>query len=189
MYNLLNLPVPVEHTDWGADCIVLVCLCRALDCSKFHYRCIVYGSAHWSVLNQGLHIALGAFRTSPAQSLYVEAHKLSLTFRRLKLSLNYVLKLKSKSIYIYAELQAILLAIKHVYCSRERLFMILSDSLLSLQAIFNLKYDHPIWVQILELYMNLTRDGKKIVFVWVPGDNLAANSAAKDAVGDISVER
>ena len=67
--------------------------------------------------------------------------------------------------------------------------MILSDSLLSLQAIFNLKYDHPIWVQILELYMNLTRDGKKIVFVWVPGDNLAANSAAKDAVGDISVER
>ena len=93
MYNLLNLPVPVEHTDWGADCIVLVCLCRALDCSKFHYRCIVYGSAHWSVLNQGLHIALGAFRTSPAQSLYVEAHKLSLTFRRLKLSLNYVLKL------------------------------------------------------------------------------------------------
>ena len=31
--------------------------------------------------------------------------------------------------------------------------------------------------------------GKKIVFVWVPGHNLAADSAAKDAVvGDISVE-
>ena len=40
-------------------------------------------------------IALGAFRTSPAQSLYVEAHEPSLTTRRLKLSLNYVLKLKS----------------------------------------------------------------------------------------------
>ena len=45
--------------------------------------------------HQGLRIALGAFRTSPAQSLYAEAHELSLTTRRLKLSLNYVLKLKS----------------------------------------------------------------------------------------------
>ena len=40
-------------------------------------------------------IALGAFRTSPAQSLYIEAHEPSLTTRQLKLSLNYVLKLKS----------------------------------------------------------------------------------------------
>ena len=72
--------------------------------------------------------------------------------------------------------------------------MILSDSLSSLQAVFNLKYDDPILVQILELYMTLTRDGKKIVFIWVPGHvgirgNSAADSAAKDAlIGDISVE-
>ena len=45
--------------------------------------------------HQGLRIALGAFRTSPVQSLYTEAHEPSLTTRRLKLSLNYVLKLKS----------------------------------------------------------------------------------------------
>ena len=45
--------------------------------------------------HQGLRIALGAFRTSPAQSLYIEAHEPSLITRRLKLSLNYVLKLKS----------------------------------------------------------------------------------------------
>ena len=45
--------------------------------------------------HQGLRIALGAFRTSPAQSLYTEAHEPSLITRRLKLSLNYVLKLKS----------------------------------------------------------------------------------------------
>ena len=62
-------------------------------------------------------------------------------------------------------------------------------SLSSLQAIFNLKNDHPILVQILERYMNLTRDGKKTVFVWVPGHWALADSAAKDAlVGDISVE-
>ena len=45
--------------------------------------------------HQGLCIAFGAFHTSPAQSLYVEAHEPSLTTRRVKLSLNYVLKLKS----------------------------------------------------------------------------------------------
>ena len=62
----------------------------------------MYGSARRSILkqldpihHQGLRIALGAFCTSPAQSLYTEAHELSLTTRRLKLSLNYVLKLKS----------------------------------------------------------------------------------------------
>ena len=101
--------------------------------------------------------------------------------------------LDDSSIYI-AELQAFLLALKHVYCSKEKSFLILSDSLSSLKAIFNLKYDHPILVQILELYLDLTKDGKEIVFVWVPGHvdirgNSDADSAAKDAlVGDISVE-
>ena len=59
-------------------------------------------SAHRSVLKQldlihrqGLQIVLGAFRTSPTQSLYVEAHEPSLTSRCLKLSLNCVLKPKS----------------------------------------------------------------------------------------------
>ena len=72
--------------------------------------------------------------------------------------------------------------------------MILSDSLSSLQSIFNLKYDHPILVQILEFYTEMTRDGRNIVFIRIPGHvgirgNSAADSAAKDAlVGDISVE-
>ena len=92
----------VGHTDWGADRIVLLRLYRSLVRSKLDYGCIVYGSARRSILkqpdpihHQGLRIALGAFRTSPAQSLYIEAHERSLTTRRLKLSLNYVLKLKS----------------------------------------------------------------------------------------------
>ena len=47
---------------------------------------------------------------------------------------------------------------------------------------------------MLELHMELTRDGKEIVFIWVPGHvgikgNSASDSAAKDALdGDISVE-
>ena len=77
---------------------------------------------------------------------------------------------------------------------RKLSFLILSDSLSSLQSIFNLKYDHPVLVQILDLYTEMTRDGREIVFIWVPGHvgirgNSAADSAAKDALdGDISVE-
>ena len=64
----------VGHTDWGAARIVL--LCHSLVHSKLDYGCIVYGSARRSILKQldpihyqGLRIALGAFRTSPAQSV------------------------------------------------------------------------------------------------------------------------
>ena len=59
---------------------------------------------------------------------------------------------------------------------------------------YNLGYDHPTLVQILELCMELTRDGREIVFIWVPGqvgirEISAADSAAKDAlIGDISDE-
>ena len=47
------------------------------------------------IYHQGLRIMLGAFRTSPAQSLYIEAHEPLLTTCQLKLSLNYVHKLRS----------------------------------------------------------------------------------------------
>ena len=94
-----------------------------------------------------------------------------------------------------AELRTILLALKHVYYSKEKSFFILSDSLSALQSILNLKYDHPVLVKILELYTEMTREGRETVFIWVPGhvgirENSAADSAAKDALdGDISVER
>ena len=97
----LDILCVVGHTVWGAERIVLLRLYRSLVRSKLEYGCIVYGSARRSVLkqldpihHQGLRIALRPFRTSPAQSLYTEVHEPSLTTRRLKLSLNYVLKLK-----------------------------------------------------------------------------------------------
>ena len=43
--------------------------------------------------NQGLMLALGAFRTSPVASLYVEADEPSLYLRREKLSLQYAIRL------------------------------------------------------------------------------------------------
>ena len=66
------------------------------------YGCLVYGSASKTALakldpvhNQGLRLSLGAFRSSPVESLYVEAHEPPLEIRREKLALQYILKLKA----------------------------------------------------------------------------------------------
>ena len=74
--------------------------CRSLIRSKLDYGSIVYGSARKSYLksldtihHQGLRLALGAFRTSPIESLYAESNEPSLYIRREKLSLQYVTKL------------------------------------------------------------------------------------------------
>ena len=97
--NLLNV---VSSIDWGPDRKVMLRLYRSLVRSKLDYGCVVYGSARQSYLrkldsihNQGLRLALCAFRTSPVTSLYAEANELSLNLRRKKLSMHYYLKLKS----------------------------------------------------------------------------------------------
>jgi len=98
----LNLLKVVSHYDWGADRVVLLRLYRALVRSKLDYGCTVYGSARKSYIkmldpihNLGLRICLGAFRTSPVESLYVEANEESLYRRRERLSVQYTIKLKS----------------------------------------------------------------------------------------------
>ena len=91
----LNLLKVLSHTNWGADRTVLLQLYRSLIRSKLDYGSIVYGSARKSYLmmldtvhHQGLRLALGAFRTSPVESLYVEAEEPSLYLRREKLLYN-----------------------------------------------------------------------------------------------------
>ena len=76
---------------------------------------------------------------------------------------------------------------------------VLSDSLSSLYHLLNLyvtikynHYDHPFRITIHGLYTKLIRDGKEIVFVWVPDyvgirGNSAAEPAGRDAlVGDVA---
>ena len=70
--------------------------------SKLDYGCIVYGSDCPSYIklldtvhHQGLRLSLGAFRTSPVESLYVEANKPSLENRCIKLGMQYATKLKA----------------------------------------------------------------------------------------------
>ena len=90
----LNLLKVLSYTSWGAYRTTLLKLYRSLVRSKLEYGCIIYGSARRSYIqmldpihNQGLRSALGAFRTSPVASLYVEADIPSLYSRREKLSL------------------------------------------------------------------------------------------------------
>ena len=65
------------------------------------------------------------------------------------------------SIYT-AELQAILFALKKIYQSKEKKFMIFSDSLSALQALKNLKTDHPLLMQIQELLHIINADKKEL---------------------------
>ena len=98
LYPILN--ISKLNTSWGADRTTLLKLYRSLVRSKLDYGCIIYGSARKSYLqmldpihNQGLRLALGAFRTSPVASLYVEADEPLLYSRREKLSLQYAIRL------------------------------------------------------------------------------------------------
>ena len=88
--------------EWGGDTNILLHLYRSLIRSKLDYGCQVYGSARKSytkilnpIQNQGLRLALGAYRTSPEKSLQVEANEPPLELRRKKLSLQYAIKISS----------------------------------------------------------------------------------------------
>jgi len=68
--------LPLAHP--GADQNILLALYRRLIRSKLDYGAIIYGSARKSYLkmlepvaNQALRICLGAYRTSPIDSLKV----------------------------------------------------------------------------------------------------------------------
>ena len=94
----------LSNTSCGADPTTLLKLYQSLVRSKLDYGCTIYGSARKSYLqmldpihNQGLRLALGAFRTSPVASLSVEADEPSLYSRSEKLSLQYAKRLAANA--------------------------------------------------------------------------------------------
>ena len=85
----LNILKVIVSKNCKIDRDVLMRVYRSLIRSKLDYGCQIYGTAAPSALamldtvhHQALRIALGAFRTSPVQSLYVEAYEPSLSDRR-----------------------------------------------------------------------------------------------------------
>ena len=100
----LKLLCVVAHKEWGADqnTLLLLLLYRSLIRSKLDDGSIIYWSAWKSYLKTfnpvyhgGLRLVFGAFRTSPAESLYTEANEAPANIRRYKLALQYYVKLNS----------------------------------------------------------------------------------------------
>ena len=100
----LNILKVFSRTEWGPKQTTLLKLYRSLVRWKLDYGCIVYGSASKTELakldpvhNQGLRLSLGAFRSSPVESMYVEAHEPPLEICREKISSTVYPQTKSQS--------------------------------------------------------------------------------------------
>ena len=90
-FNVLKV---VSCYNWGADRTTLLRIYLTLCLSKIDYGCQIYGSASKTSLekldvihNMALRICTGAFRTSPIDSLYVDAGFSPLHIRREELGL------------------------------------------------------------------------------------------------------
>jgi ribonuclease HI len=100
-YQAMNLIKCISHIKWGADRKIILQLYQALIQSKLDYGCQVYGLAHKRVLdpldpvlNQGIRLGTGAFKSSRITSLNVEAGILPLEYRRQYLICKQYLKYK-----------------------------------------------------------------------------------------------
>ena len=98
----MNLIRVLAHTNWGADTRTLLRLFRAVIRSKMDYGCIAFMNGNKKALasldvlhRDGLRLCLGAFKSSPKESLYVEANELPLGLRREELAMRYALKIRS----------------------------------------------------------------------------------------------
>ena len=97
----LQLLRVIAHTEWGADRGTLLKLYRSLIRSKLDYDSFIYQSArktNLKILNPICHghlrLVLGAFRTSPVESLYAEVNEASANIRSNELATQYYSKLK-----------------------------------------------------------------------------------------------
>ena len=101
-HKAMNIIKVLSYSNWGSDTKTLLSLFRALVRSKLDYGSIVYRTAKKEKLEclnvlhrQGLRLCLGAFKSSPIESLYVEANEPPLEIRRIDLAMRYALKIRS----------------------------------------------------------------------------------------------
>ena len=100
----MNILKVLSRTKWGADRTTLLKISWSLIRSNWDYACIVYGPAPKTSLakldfihTQRFHLNLGEFRSSPVESLYVDAHEPPsfIIETHKKMSLLYILKLNA----------------------------------------------------------------------------------------------
>ena len=99
----VNLLKHLSHLSWGADRQTLLHLYTALIKSKLDYGAQVYGTPETKALdslnpiqNESLRACMGAFKSSPAVSLCVEAGVPPLKYSRDIISLNFFFKTASQ---------------------------------------------------------------------------------------------
>lgn len=75
--SYLNILKIISHTTWGGQTTTLIQLFKSLILSKLNYGIIIYKNTNKSnlkiintIYNSGIRMTLGAFRTSPAESMY-----------------------------------------------------------------------------------------------------------------------
>jgi len=94
-----------------------------------------------------------------------------------------LLKLPDKSSVFRAELHAILLALAVIRRSKEKNFIIFSDSMSSLKAISGFKLEIDILQNIIKDYTHLANSGKTIILCWIPSHvNIRGNERAKSGL-------
>lgn len=98
----LNVLKTLTCFKWGAQEAAILKVYRAVIRSKLDYGSIIYSTARKNVLkrlnvvhNSALRIALGAFRSSPAECLYREAGELPLWLRRRQITLIYTARISA----------------------------------------------------------------------------------------------
>lgn len=99
----LNILKSLSTHGWGAHEDIMLRVYRALIRPKLDYGCIAYYTAKNNnvsllntIQNTALRISLGAFRSSPAESLHRESGELPLTLRRKLLMSKYAARISSR---------------------------------------------------------------------------------------------
>ena len=98
--NRLKIIKVLAAKNWGADQKVLINTYKAIILPKLDYGCILYDSSKMTkslepIQNTSIKISLGAYHTSPTNSLLAESNILPLASRRKILMANYACKIAS----------------------------------------------------------------------------------------------
>lgn len=144
------------NNNWGADTNSLITVYKALILSSIDYGDIIYHSAKQKVLstlepihNQGIRLAIGAFRTSPVDSILYYAGEAPLHLRRQNHILKYVTKIKNLSDHITKHVFHNPLS-PNILPSRRTLlenFNIISENLsFQAQTLNKIQPSHPPWL-------------------------------------------
>lgn len=171
-----NITKSIASCHWGADKSLILSTYKALIRTKLDYASIVYDSATSrvkqslnAVHSMNLRLALGAFKTSPVNSILAESNEIPLSARRQYLSLKFAAKMATTPDNPVHDL---------VFCNRNnsqfvdkprcckplchRIKIYLDELNLSIPRFFQIRNYEPYWLtDTPNIDMNLSRYSKQ----------------------------